>query len=150
MFVQVPQNHKKSPNWSSYFYNILHKLKFILLNISFSPRPPMFSVIFVDFHLVVQLLDLIFYLWKLSNVYNHIINSVYSHITPDYDPSTNLSIILKKKKKTHTNLPKFILNVHLENIRPAPLVSETWLSPFPPLLVKWQDLEVRTLLAPTS
>ena len=61
----------------------------------------MFSVIFVDFHLVVQLLDLIFYLWKLSNVYNHIINSVYSHTTPDYDPSTNLSIILKH---THTQI----------------------------------------------
>ena len=64
----------------------------------------MFSVIFVDFHLVVQLLDLIFYLWKLSNVYNHIINSVYSHITPDYDPSTNLSIILKKSTHTHTQI----------------------------------------------
>lgn len=148
MFVQVPQNHKKSPNWSSYFYNILHKLKFNLLNTSFSPRPPMFSVIFVDFHLVVQLLELIFYLWKLlSNVYNRIINCVFSHhpwLWSFYLPFH----YLKKTKKT--NPAKFILNVHLENIWPTPLVSETWLSPFPVLLVKWQDLEVTTLLAPTS
>lgn len=99
-----PTKSQKNPNWSSYFHNILHKLKFNLLNTSFSSRPPMFSVIFVDFYLVVQSLELTFYLWKLlSNVHNHIINSVSSHITPDYDPSTYLSIILKKQKQIPLN-----------------------------------------------